>query len=273
MPDKLHFISGLPRSGSTLLSALLRQNPRFHAFMSSPLNSLVNTLMREMSQGNEYGMFINDQQRARLLAGLFHAYYQDTVPNEVVFDTGRMWTAKMPTLAALFPHARVICCVRNVAWVLDSIELLTRRNHLEPSRMFGFDPSGTVYTRLEGLTASNGMVGSALFALREAAFGAQADRLLLVRYDSLVAQPLKVLAAIYEFIGEPLHPHDPADIRPFERAEEFDARIGAPGLHSLGPVVRPSPRPSVLPNELFKRYEAFSFWDRPGEMPKGIRIV
>ncbi|MBU0835751.1 MAG: sulfotransferase, partial [Gammaproteobacteria bacterium] len=26
-----HFISGLPRSGSTLLAALLRQNPRFHA--------------------------------------------------------------------------------------------------------------------------------------------------------------------------------------------------------------------------------------------------
>jgi hypothetical protein len=26
---RLHFISGLPRSGSTLLSAILRQNPRF----------------------------------------------------------------------------------------------------------------------------------------------------------------------------------------------------------------------------------------------------
>ena len=33
---KMHFISGLPRSGSTLLSAILRQNPRFYAAMSSP---------------------------------------------------------------------------------------------------------------------------------------------------------------------------------------------------------------------------------------------
>ncbi|MEG3936419.1 MULTISPECIES: sulfotransferase [unclassified Microcoleus] len=32
-----HFISGLPRSGSTLLAALLRQNPRFHGAMTSPL--------------------------------------------------------------------------------------------------------------------------------------------------------------------------------------------------------------------------------------------
>ncbi|MEG5055281.1 MULTISPECIES: sulfotransferase [unclassified Microcoleus] len=34
---KAHFISGLPRSGSTLLAALLRQNPRFHSAMTSPV--------------------------------------------------------------------------------------------------------------------------------------------------------------------------------------------------------------------------------------------
>jgi hypothetical protein len=32
-----HFISGLPRAGSTLTAAILRQNPRFHAGMSSPV--------------------------------------------------------------------------------------------------------------------------------------------------------------------------------------------------------------------------------------------
>jgi hypothetical protein len=36
MQDGTHFISGLPRSGSTLLAAILRQNPRFHP--SSPPN-------------------------------------------------------------------------------------------------------------------------------------------------------------------------------------------------------------------------------------------
>ena len=40
MDNGLHFISGLPRSGSTLLAAILRQNPRFHAAMSSPVGSL-----------------------------------------------------------------------------------------------------------------------------------------------------------------------------------------------------------------------------------------
>ncbi|WP_414570950.1 sulfotransferase [Nostoc sp. CCY 9925] len=45
MTPKIHFISGLPRSGSTLLGVLLRQNPQFHASMTSPVGSLVNRML------------------------------------------------------------------------------------------------------------------------------------------------------------------------------------------------------------------------------------
>ena len=48
----IHFISGLPRSGSTLLAALLRQNPRFEAGMSGPLAGLFGALLSEMSARN-----------------------------------------------------------------------------------------------------------------------------------------------------------------------------------------------------------------------------
>jgi sulfotransferase len=35
--ERIHFISGLPRSGSTLLAAILRQNSHFQASMSGPV--------------------------------------------------------------------------------------------------------------------------------------------------------------------------------------------------------------------------------------------
>ncbi|MBD2040099.1 sulfotransferase, partial [Microcoleus sp. FACHB-672] len=54
--DKIHFISGLPRSGSTLLSAILRQNPRFHAGMTSPVGALVERMLEAMSENNEYSI-------------------------------------------------------------------------------------------------------------------------------------------------------------------------------------------------------------------------
>ena len=47
MSQQFHFIAGLPRSGSTLFSALLRQNPDFHADISSPVMGLVDGVIAQ----------------------------------------------------------------------------------------------------------------------------------------------------------------------------------------------------------------------------------
>ena len=273
MQNGIHFISGLPRSGSTLLAALLRQNPRFSAGMTSPVGSLFNTMLGATSQRNEGAVFIDDNQRVRLLRAVFEAYYADIHPNQMVFDTNRMWTTKLPALTALFPHALVICCVRNPAWVVDSIERLIRNNAFEPSGIFNYEPGGTVYSRAEGLSKGDGMVGFAWNALREAVFGAQAGRLLLVRYESLTANPAGALAAIYHAIDEPLFAHDPAHIEPYYEAIEFDMRLGTPGLHTVGSAVRAPPRKTVLPPDLFARFERDAFWEDRANLPSDVRII
>jgi len=63
MQNGIDFISGLPRSGSSLLAALLLQNPALHAGITSPVGSLVATMPREVSQGNETAVMIDDAQR------------------------------------------------------------------------------------------------------------------------------------------------------------------------------------------------------------------
>ncbi len=60
---RLHFISGLPRSGSTLLAAILRQNPRFHASISSPMGMIFSAMQAAVSGKNEAAGFIDDEQR------------------------------------------------------------------------------------------------------------------------------------------------------------------------------------------------------------------
>jgi len=152
MQNGIHFISGLPRSGSTLLCALLRQNPRVHAAMTSPVGSLLNGLMRGMSQENETAVFLDDDQRERILRACVEAFYAEIHPEKVVFDTNRGWTSKLPLLSRLYRQAKVICCVRSPAWVVDSFERLTRANPLEPSGMFKFDTVGNVFSRTELMT-------------------------------------------------------------------------------------------------------------------------
>lgn len=273
MDNGIHFISGLPRSGSTLLSALLRQNPRVHASMTSPVGGLVAGLMRLMSQENEGAVFIEEDQRARIMKACVEAYYADIHPDKLVIDTNRGWTTRLAALARLYPKAKVICCVRNPAWVLDSVERLVRRNNLEPSGIFRFDPGGTVYSRAEGLMGAGGMIGFALSGLRQAVYDECNDRLLLVRYESLTRETQKTLAAIYDFIGEPVFEHDPDNIEQDFDALMFDARIGAPGLHAVGSKVRNRERNTILPPDLFAKYASDAFWDRQEHLPKAVRLI
>jgi sulfotransferase len=271
MKKDMHFISGLPRSGSTLLAAILRQNPAIQAGMTSPVGSLVTALLRQMSQDNETSVFINDEQRAAILRGVFSGFYGASRRHGTVFDTNRLWCAKLPLLAALFPNAKVIACVRHVPWILDSIERLIRRNKFEPSKIFNFDPTGTVYSRVEGLSAGAGMVGFAWNALREAFFGEEAGRLMLLTYETLTSDPARALAAVYDFIDETPFAHDFDNVQ--YDAREFDVRLGTPDLHRVEPKVRPSERQTILPPDLVRRVENDSFWRDPAINVRGVRVV
>jgi sulfotransferase len=69
---QLHFISGLPRSGSTLLAGILRQNPQFHAAMSSPVAPMMNAALEQMGAGGEFASFFD--QDKRIFRALINAY-------------------------------------------------------------------------------------------------------------------------------------------------------------------------------------------------------
>jgi len=257
MTKRFHFISGLPRSGSTLLAALLRQNPRFHASMSGPVAGLLGSLLGEMSGRNEFSVFIDDAQRQRVLRGVIENCYAD-LSAAVVFDTNRAWCARMGVLKALYPDAKVIACVRHMPWVIDSLECVIRRNAFQPSSIFNYTPGGTVYSRAEGVANGEGMVGYAYNALKEAFFGPDSANLLLLQYETLTSVPQKALAAIYEFIEEKSFKHDFAHIAFDARA--FDAKAGTPGLHTVRPKVEAQSRETILPPDVFRRFENDDFW-------------
>ena len=61
-----YFISGLPRSGSTLLSSILRQNPKFHADISSSLEPILSNCVETLSCTDSDG-FIEVEQKKKYI--------------------------------------------------------------------------------------------------------------------------------------------------------------------------------------------------------------
>jgi sulfotransferase len=267
----MHFISGLPRSGSTLLAGLLRQNPRFHAAVSGPVANLVDVLLNAMGPGNETSVFLDEERKVDILRSAFDAYYRPQAAYDLIFDTNRSWCARLPTLKALFPEAKVLCCVRNVAWILDSFERLARKNAFEPLQLFGPPQERrTVYSRVEALAHRDRVVGFAWSALKEAYYGEESDMLLLVDYDRLTQRPLETLHLIYRFLGEEPFTHDIENVEYDE--PEFDRKLGVPGLHTVRRKVEYVMRQTVLPPDLFTLYNGLSFWT-DGRGTRASRIV
>ena len=265
---ELFFISGLPRSGSTLLSAILRQNTEFYADISSPVQGLVTSAINVIT-GSESNHLIGEDKRKSILRSMFNAYY-DAVEPSTVFDTSRGWTAKTSLLKALYPDTKIICCVRDLPWILDSFERISAKNTLWNATLTDDEASQTVTTRCDAMmdVKKEGQVVKPYYFLEEGLL-LNPDMILLVEYESLCKQPESVMREIYEFIDKPYFDHDFMNVE-YEN-EVYDKALNMKSLHTVRKEVTWQQRPSILPKSVWDKYSGKEFW-RKSEPAKLMTI-
>jgi sulfotransferase len=254
------FISGLPRSGSTLLSAILRQNPEFYADISSPMQGLVASTINVIT-GSENNHLIDEDRRRQILKDTFESYYR-AVDRPVVFDTSRGWTAKTSLLKSLFPQTKIICCVRDLFWILDSFERITAKNSLYGASLTDEEAQQTVTTRCDALmdVKKEGQVVKPYYFLEEGLL-LNPDMIMLVEYESLCKNPESVMRELYDFIGKQYFEHD------FKKVEYdnevYDKALNMKSLHTVRKEVSWIERPSILPRSIWDKYSGKEFWRVP----------
>ncbi len=254
------FISGLPRSGSTLLSAILRQNPEFYADISSPVQGLVGATINVIT-GSESNHLIDEDRRKSLLRATFNAYYEAVEP-PIVFDTSRGWTAKTSLLKSLFPQTKIICCVRDLFWILDSFERIAAKNTLWNASLTDDEARQTVTTRCDALmdVKKEGQVVKPYYFLEEGML-LNPDMIMLVEYESLCKKPESVLRELYQFIDKPYFDHDFKNVE-YDN-EVYDKALNMKSLHTVRKEVSWIERPSILPKSVWDKYSGKEFWRVP----------
>jgi sulfotransferase len=254
------FISGLPRSGSTLLSSILRQNDEFYADITSPVQGLVQSTINVLT-ASESNYLIDENKRKGILLSLFNAYYE-SVSQKTVFDTNRGWTAKTSLLKDLFPQTKIICCVRDLPWILDSFERIASKNSLYGASLTDDESRQTVTTRCDALmdVKKEGQVVKPYYFLEEGLL-LNPDMIMLVEYESLCKQPESVMREIYGFIGKPYFEHDFKNVE-YEN-EVFDKSLNMKNLHTVRKEVTWQERPSILPKSVWDKYGGKEFWRKP----------
>jgi len=258
---KYHFISGLPRSGSTLLSSILKQNPRFTASISDPLESYVGSILTQTQSGVGMESMVSIDKRRTIIQGLFDSFYKDDT--EVCFNTNRGWSADTALLADVFPNFKMIVCLRDIPWILDSFEQLNAKNPYTIKALYNHQSGLTVYERTHMLMGNipnmAGYVSGPLYMLKQSMFSNEKNHILFVEYDSMVKNPLNTMKQIYQFLGEEWYEHDFNNVE--DSYDEFDEQVKIKGLHTIRKKVEYKQRQSILPGDLWAQYGEYTFWN------------
>jgi sulfotransferase len=255
MNKTYHFITGLPRSGSTLLSSILKQNPRFHASITDPLATLVKGVIESSQDGPGMKSEVPIERRKNLVRHLFEGYYED-VDKEIIFNTNRAWTFLTGQVRDLFPKSKFIVCVRDINWVLDSFECAHRRNPFSTNTVTG-SISDSVYQRVDNLMDESGIVGFPYVGVKQSITGPDQSSLFLLEYDELCKNPKKVIESLYNFIEEPHFEHNFDDVE--ASWDEYDHEIGIK-LHDVRKKVEFRQRNFILPPDILNKYKNMEVW-------------
>ena len=255
-----YFISGLPRSGSTLLSAILKQNPEFYADISSPVDRIVETTINVITKSKS-NLAVDENQRKNLLYGMFDGYYQH-IEKPVIFDSSRGWTKKTNLLKELFPYTKILCPVRDIVSILNSFETITSKNPFYTPSLTNIDTEheNNMFTRCEEMMSTNCGIITSSWILLQQGYALNPEMIHFIEYENLCKEPEKIMRGIYEFLEKPYYSHDFENVE--YSNENFDKVCNLKGFHTVKKRVEYKPPRCILPPQIVKKYKdaKMEFW-------------
>jgi sulfotransferase len=250
MTQRIIPLSGLPRSGSTLMLQILGQNPMFHP---TPTSGFINFFVKNKfnwKNNNEFSAQGMEKILPRIhssFRGMFEGFYKEELEaGKIVFEKSRGWQGYIPYLKEIFEdeNFKIICTIRDIRAILASFEKLHSKRDLsypEPSDN-DFIESQTVEGRANILLRANGVVGLPIIRLQDALRRHQ-NNIVLVSYKGLLNDPKGVFNFLHDHLELPKFEYDFENVK--QVTHEHDVYHGYKGLHDIkeGPITSPEEIP------------------------------
>ena len=258
MEKTYHFMAGLPRSGSTVLTALLNQHPDVYASPQTDLLGMLYELNNSIPNYESYR------------AGLIHPGYKNVMTNisknfyshiekPVIIDKNRGWGTpyNWDNLSGLVnAEGKVILVMRPILEVLASFVKVFDKTEAEldyapylNKDLWVASYRGKTEAQIEFLMQPNGEMDRAVFSIANLLKNHR-DRVLPVWFDDILQDPQGTMNNIYDFLGLDKHMHN------FNLIEESDAHddvsgYGILGLHDIANKLK---NPGTKPEDYLSDY-------------------
>lgn len=262
MEKTIHFISGLPRSGSTLITNLLKQNTEIHGEAVSSLSSIFKSINNSWSFIEENAEYDNKHSKKGVLKSTFQGYYSH-IGKPIIIDRSLAWTNLISQLEnTLDKQVKVIVCVRNPAEILSSFERLRKENPLFITKVDNeLRENSNIVSRAYYYAGPEGILGKTHRNIKDAVTMGFNNRMLFVDYNRFCSTPKAQMKRIYDFLELPNFQHNFENI---EQTEIYnDVAVGLPNLHKIKPTLDRTTVNCVeyLGLELYEQYNREIFWN------------
>lgn len=262
---KFYFISGLPRSGSTLLCNILAQNESL--FVSKATSGCHDVLFNIRNQWDNLiehkAEGVNYDQLRRVLNSVLNNYHN--TDKSLIIDKGRGWLSLIEMAEFIIGYTpKIIVPVRNLTEILSSFEKLWRKSTGQSQWVFekeDYFKSQTVEGRCDIWSNMSQVVGLAYNRVKDAISRGYKDKLLFVEFDELTSQPHQTLQKVYSYLGLPYFEHNFNNVKQYT-SEDDDGVHRIPNLHKIKPIVNPIPHDSryILGDFLVNKYSNLEIW-------------
>ena len=262
---RFYFDCGLPRSGSTLLTALLNQNPNIHAGTLSPVFELM-YYTNEILHKEQAQAFPKPKVFQEIVTNNLINYYSD-VKNEVVIDKCRAWPAHIDILKRYVTNnPKLICTVRHPLDILASFITLFHKD-----RTFNFIDRGmteqkipiTDDNRCHYMMNPGGIVWESMNALATAFRQKGTQYIHFIQYDDLVSNPTKVMNHLHAFLELDPFVYNFDNINQKDREKDMEV-YGLPTMHEVRKSINKISKPyqEVLSTDVINKYINYDFWNQ-----------
>ena len=273
---KYAFLSGLPRSGSTLLASILNQNPNIHSGANSPMCGMMWNLERSIIASEQFNAYPKMHVVPPMVLGVLDSFYSDRTES-LIIDKSREWS--MPQhfelLKRVLPYEpKIIVCVRPIIEILASFINLVNNNsgnasfidkEIEAHKQVHFyhHPHET---RCDSLMRPGGPIDNALYGVAFASQPENKPYFHIVEYSDVVANTKETIDGIYKFLGIEPFEHDYSNIE--NKFHERDETYGLYGMHDVRRRLSRSTVnvAEVLPPRVIQKYANMEFWRNSGNI-------
>jgi len=254
---QLFFLIAQPRSGNTLFTSIINQNPEIAA---TP-NSITLEIMKDLFLLKNTDVFQNYPDHRSLdnvLDSVYDTYYKDW-PQRIIIDRGPVMTpANFGLMQKHFKRPfKCIVLLRDVLDVLASfMKWYTENPDAFPNR-FGLKNDEEKLFKIMNV---DGAVAKELEAIKNSYNYPEMCH--YIKYNDLVAQPEQEFRKIYQFMGLPYFNHRFENLQQVEvNGMKYDDTLVGKNMHNIRPVVRKVDNPYInkIPERIRQEYGHIRF--------------